>query len=189
MLVKTATIITQRTMFASQKSVKLVDVIRMLIGLTGIFANHIKQKVRCMMQLVIDISEDDYKKVQDGRASVSMMRKAIRNGTPLPKGHGELVDIRPLMRGLYEEICVGELTYTTSEVYKMLENEAPTIIEAEADTESEEKEMSKAEYDKIIHLVLQDINTGRLDRKYESAIAPEDVIAFLQRIYKGENEK
>lgn len=34
------------------------------------------------MKLVIDISEDDYRKVQDGRASVSMMRKAITNGTP-----------------------------------------------------------------------------------------------------------
>ena len=35
------------------------------------------------MKIVIDISEDDYRKVQDGRASVSMMRKTIRNGTPL----------------------------------------------------------------------------------------------------------
>jgi len=37
------------------------------------------------MQIVIDIPEDDYRKVQDGRASVSMMRKAIANGTPLHK--------------------------------------------------------------------------------------------------------
>ena len=44
------------------------------------------------MQIVIDISEDDYRKVQDCRASVSIMRKAIRNGTPLPKGHGRLID-------------------------------------------------------------------------------------------------
>ena len=35
------------------------------------------------MQIVIDISEDDYRKVQDGRASVSMMRKTIINGIPL----------------------------------------------------------------------------------------------------------
>ena len=32
------------------------------------------------MKIVIDISEDDYRKVQDGRASVSMMRNAIRKG-------------------------------------------------------------------------------------------------------------
>ena len=35
------------------------------------------------MQIVINISEDDYRKVQDGRSSVSMMRKAIGNGKPL----------------------------------------------------------------------------------------------------------
>lgn len=44
------------------------------------------------MKIVVDISEDDYRKVQDGRAGVSMMRKAIRNGSPLPKGHGRLID-------------------------------------------------------------------------------------------------
>ena len=43
------------------------------------------------MKLVIEMSEDDYRKVQDGRASVSMMRKAIANGTPLPKGHGRIL--------------------------------------------------------------------------------------------------
>ena len=43
------------------------------------------------MQIVIDIPDDDYRKVQDGRASVSMMRKVIANGIPLPKGHGRLI--------------------------------------------------------------------------------------------------
>ena len=37
------------------------------------------------MLIIIDISEDDYRKAQDGRASISMMRKAIANGTPLPR--------------------------------------------------------------------------------------------------------
>lgn len=35
------------------------------------------------MQIVIDMQDNDYRKVQDGRASVAMMRNAIRNGTPL----------------------------------------------------------------------------------------------------------
>ena len=43
------------------------------------------------MQIVIEIPEDDYRKAQDGRASVSMMQKAIKNGTPLPKGHRKLI--------------------------------------------------------------------------------------------------
>lgn len=44
------------------------------------------------MEIVIRLTEDEYKKVQDGRAAVTVMRNAIRNGTPLPKGHGRLKD-------------------------------------------------------------------------------------------------
>lgn len=86
------------------------------------------------MQIVIDIPEEDYKKINSEEKRIELscnIAYEIANGIPLPKGHGELADIRPLMRGLYEEMCVGELTYTTSEVYKMLENEAPIIIEAD----------------------------------------------------------
>lgn len=95
------------------------------------------------IELVIKIPEVDYKHFKELYESlpkdtifVDTVAYYIGNGTPLPKGHGELVDIRPLMRGLYEEKCVGELTYTTSEVYRMLDDETTTIIEA--DTESEE---------------------------------------------------
>ena len=70
------------------------------------------------MKIIIDISEDDYRKVQDGRASVSMMQKAIRNGTPLPKGHGRLIDADRLMR---VDHIILESTV----------NNAPTIIEAD----------------------------------------------------------
>lgn len=39
------------------------------------------------MKLVIEIPKAEYKKVKEGRASVSMMRKAIRNSAPLQIGH------------------------------------------------------------------------------------------------------
>ena len=42
MLVKNVIIITQKIKSVSRRSVQLVDVIRMLIGLTDIFVNHIK---------------------------------------------------------------------------------------------------------------------------------------------------
>ena len=42
------------------------------------------------MQILVEITEDEYKKVQDGRAAVTVMRNAIRNGKVLPKGHGRL---------------------------------------------------------------------------------------------------
>lgn len=65
----------------------------------------------------------------------SAMGRVLLDGVELPKGHGSLIDIQPLMRGLYEEMCVGELTYTTSEVYKMLEEECHEIIEADKESE------------------------------------------------------
>ena len=90
------------------------------------------------MQIVIDIPEEIIKDAKESpnyypSYLYGTIWKSISNGTSLPKGHGELVDIRPLMRGLYEEIQVGELTYTTSEVYKMLEEETSTIIEADTE--------------------------------------------------------
>lgn len=50
------------------------------------------------MHIAIDISEDDYRKVIDGRESVVMMRDAIRNGIVIPKGHGDLIDANELYK-------------------------------------------------------------------------------------------
>ena len=96
------------------------------------------------MKLVIDISEDDYRKVQDGRASVRLMRKAIANGTPLPKGHW----IHRTQDGgcFWEEcsVCHTERAFSTkycpdcgTYMYADIRTEAPTIIEADK-VESEE---------------------------------------------------
>lgn len=74
------------------------------------------------MQIVIEISEDDYRKVQDGRASVSMMRKAIRNGTPFPKGHGRLIDAERYRKEMLDS--------REFDFFKRLDMQ-PTIIEAD----------------------------------------------------------
>ena len=55
------------------------------------------------MKLVIEMSEDDYRKVQDGRASVSMMRKAIRNGTPLDKIRAEIDTHRETLKTMADD--------------------------------------------------------------------------------------
>lgn len=39
------------------------------------------------MDIVIKISTEDYQKVKDGHCPITVMRDAIRNGKPLPKGH------------------------------------------------------------------------------------------------------
>ena len=83
------------------------------------------------MKIVVDIPDEEYERyalaITFGMGNTAIKR--ILNGTPLPEG--EIVDIRPLMRGLYEEMCMGEVTYTTSEVYKMLEEECQVIIGAD----------------------------------------------------------
>jgi len=88
------------------------------------------------MQIVIDIDEDDYKRIQDTsdvfNSLTSRTYSAIRNGTPLPKGHGRLIDADELKR-----IIQGNdvLNMTGFNVRICDINATPTIIEA--DTESE----------------------------------------------------
>ncbi len=98
------------------------------------------------MQLVVDISEDtffDLKKKQN-RTEVD---NAILNGTPLPKGHGRLIDADRLLEyGACPNDCNG--TTTCMESYEHLHcpirvfdiesiNDAPTIIEADKEREDE----------------------------------------------------
>lgn len=55
---------------------------------------------------------------------------------PIPTPHGKLIDIEPFMRGLYEEIQMGQITYTSQELYDMIDEEIksmPTIIESECE--------------------------------------------------------
>ena len=94
------------------------------------------------MQIVIEMADDDYKKVQDGRAAVTVMRKAIRNGTPLPKGHGRLIDADALKTayGIERATKYGneskeqlENSYSTMMMYEIADmlDFAPAIIEAD----------------------------------------------------------
>lgn len=90
------------------------------------------------MKVVIEIYKEDFEEicmqarmVEDTGSTFGRIRKAIFHGTPLPEGHGVFKDVTPLMRGLYEEICTGEVSYNSSDVYKMIDEECSTIIEAD----------------------------------------------------------
>lgn len=80
------------------------------------------------MQIVINISKDDYRKIQDGRASVSMMRNAICDGTALPKCHGRLIDADAIS---LDDIGFFSISDYQKMVHK-LTTSCPTIIEAVA---------------------------------------------------------
>ena len=87
------------------------------------------------IELVIRISEEKYKDIQgrdwkNGKKWFSEEWQAIHNGTPLPKGHGRLIDEKVAYKKFYVRCLAG----VAREVFA----ETPTIIEA--DTESENKE-------------------------------------------------
>lgn len=109
-----------------------------------------------MMQIVIDIPKEivewinkysDYIKIfNDGKMGVVV--DAIKNGTPLPKGHGRLIDADAFAKKLeyaskrqkYKELLVKDLL-TVDDVFEavieslknegLAEGDAPTIIEAD----------------------------------------------------------
>jgi len=92
------------------------------------------------MQIVIDIDDNLYTKIfnngVDNYNDVFGMVKAIRNGTPLLKGHGDLIDRDELLADSY---CIDawsgdEVNIVDVMTVKM----ADTIIEA--DKESEESD-------------------------------------------------
>ena len=89
------------------------------------------------IELVIKISEETYNDIQsrdwkNGALIFSKEWKAIHNGTPLPKGHGDLKD----MDDIYE--ALEGWNEDTGWIVDAIDCQAPTIIEADK-TESEDK--------------------------------------------------
>ena len=84
------------------------------------------------MQIVIDIPKDAYNyiKANGARIPYYKLTDAIKNGTPLPKGHGRLIDADALWR-----------KWVFDAVGKQEIDNAPTIIDA--DPESEDEVMTK----------------------------------------------
>ena len=98
------------------------------------------------MQIVIEIDEDTYHATKEGLMFITGMRSgktllsnivnAIANGTPLPKGHGRLVDADVMIN----KLCTHEASeffgsVTCAEIIDFINDEKP-IIEADK-TESE----------------------------------------------------
>ena len=58
------------------------------------------------MQIVIEIHEKDYQSMKNGHIPYSVL-STIKNGTPLPKGHGRLIDADKLKVELEYGIRAG----------------------------------------------------------------------------------
>lgn len=82
------------------------------------------------MQIVIDISEEDFELYKDDEWNIPKgLRDALENATPLPKGHGRLIDADRL----YDEFEYADYDFDEALEY------APTIIEADEEAESENR--------------------------------------------------
>ena len=92
------------------------------------------------MQIVIDIPDQMYQKIKEtnmvisgrrsGRSFDYILFNAVNTGTPLPKGHGKLVDIGQCDRKLFYQQCGGADSFiTVKSAFDMLLS-LPTIIEA-----------------------------------------------------------
>lgn len=85
------------------------------------------------IELVIKIPEEAYKWIRNEVYDYSYLRQIILGickGTPLPKGHGRIVDISKIeyLKALHDA-KYGEIPW--SEAIKRIKNSAPTIIEAD----------------------------------------------------------
>ena len=102
------------------------------------------------MHVVIDISEKDYeglkKKDKFNDMFLNYYEKLIAHGTPLPKGHGRLVDVDELSKDdevtewiTMDAIRTGKNLKMFSELFLKKIADTPTIIEAdEAESEVQE---------------------------------------------------
>ena len=84
------------------------------------------------MKLIIEIDDEIYKTwKQEGKyASHSYAQRIILNGTPLPKGHGRLIDVNQIV---YEKDCIWESDGCCTTISTPDIDATPTIIEAESE--------------------------------------------------------
>lgn len=97
------------------------------------------------MQIVIDISKEAYDFIKRTGYHTQSLYEAIKNGTPLPKGHGDLIDVnRKITVSTYDEQYEewGEETLTVLEALNKWSDEGVTVkdIIIPADIESEDNE-------------------------------------------------
>jgi len=86
------------------------------------------------IELVVKIPEEMWERIKDGYVPLGIS-KYLQNGTPLPKGHGSLVDVDNI-QFIQLEDSLTVLTHAKGDEVDWY-IEAPTIIEADK-AESEE---------------------------------------------------
>ena len=93
------------------------------------------------MKLIIDIPNSLYAnlpKIQIGTVASKRLLDCVKNGIPLPKGHGDLKDVEKLKNAFVAWSMAVHGNFTDADIASIIYN-SQTIIEADK-TESEDKE-------------------------------------------------
>lgn len=99
------------------------------------------------MQIVINIPDLDWSKVKNGSIATANLLNAVRNGTPLPENHGDLIDVNELNEfasnhKISGSAFDGELIYDAGEtdrgdiIYKPVIDELTVVVKAEKEEDS-----------------------------------------------------
>lgn len=101
-----------------------------------------KQNDMADIELAIKIPEglkNDFESEQWTALSCMEMKNALEKATPLPKGHGRLIDADAICKDIISALGIRDENYlleAEKAVYKRIKN-APTIIEADKEQEDE----------------------------------------------------
>lgn len=94
------------------------------------------------MRMVLDIPEEVFDEIYNKNyyslKGKEALRVAVRNGTPLPKGHGDLKDVNKLKEAFIKWGIALQGSFTDSDIANIVYN-SPTIIEADKESEQEWK--------------------------------------------------
>ena len=92
--------------------------------------------MRQRMKLIIELLEEDYNRIKDMPDAfdslTSRTYKSIKNGTPLPKGHGRLIDADELKKHKHHDERFYENVVAVAQI-----DWAETIIEADKEVKND----------------------------------------------------
>ena len=112
------------------------------------------------MKLVIEIPDNEYHQICELRLhNRTFYDDAIRNGTPLPKGHGRLIDAEVFSHN------VVKYSHQSTKTIGQALADTPTIIEA--DTESDEQEEIDDYRDRLDELEREEYYESKYGKEQE----------------------
>ena len=84
------------------------------------------------VELAIKIPEETYKGIMLGKWDGNGLAYYVKDGTPLPKGHGRLIDADEIDNNIYDLTRSMDLNY--GQISEVVDT-APTIIEKDDEVE------------------------------------------------------